>query len=283
MKKIMIFALALAGVMVACNGKSGSETDSTNVDQTDISSVEGQRDSLMNLIGDISQNLIEVNRMENILVSGDFKDTPDKRQEIIANISALRQELDARKQALEELEKKLKSSNAYTSKLQKTIESQKQLIEEQSEKIKQLEDALADANVKISDLNQNVESLNTQVSNVTEERNAETQRADKATDELNTCYYVCGTNKELKEHKILEKKFLGKTKTMEGDFDHSYFTKADKRNLSEVKTYAKSAKLMTSHPADSYSIETENGTAVVKIKNASKFWEKSNFLVIQTK
>ncbi len=283
MKKVMIFALALAGVMVACNGKSGSENDSTNVDQTDISSVEGQRDSLMNLIGDISQNLIEVNRMENILVSGDFKDTPDKRQEIIANIAALRQELDARKQALEELEKKLKSSNAYTSKLQKTIESQKQLIEEQAQKIQQLEDALADANVKISDLNQNVENLNTQVSTVTEERNAETQRADKATDELNICYYVCGTNKELKEHKILEKKFLGKTKTMEGDFDHSYFTKADKRNLSEVNTYAKSAKLMTSHPADSYSIETVNGSAVVKIKNASKFWEKSNFLVIQTK
>lgn len=68
----------------------------------------------MNLIGDISQNLLEVNRMENILVSGDFKDTPDKRQEIIANINALRQELDARKQALEELESKLKSSNGYS-------------------------------------------------------------------------------------------------------------------------------------------------------------------------
>lgn len=92
----------------------------------------------MNLIGDISQNLLEVNRMENILVSGDFKDTPDKRQEIIANINALRQELDARKQALEELESKLKSSNGYSAKLQKTIESQKQLIDEQSQKFSSL-------------------------------------------------------------------------------------------------------------------------------------------------
>ena len=251
--------------------------------QPDISKVEGQRDSLMNLIGDISQNLLEVNRMENILVSGDFKDTPDKRQEIIANINALRQELDARKQALEELESKLKSSNGYSAKLQKTIESQKQLIDEQSQKIQQLEAALADANVKISDLNKNVEDLNTQVSTVTEERNAETQRADKVTDELNICYYVCGSNKELKEHKILEKKFLGKTKTMEGDFDRSYFTKADKRKLTEVKTYAKKAELKTSHPAGSYSMETVGGTVVIKIKDAKKFWEKSNFLVIQTK
>ena len=285
MKKSMIFALLLTGALVACNGNSNKESneEADNQAQTDISNLEGQRDSLMNLIGDISENLIEVNKMENVLVNGDFKDTPDKRQEIIANIQALRAELDARKKALEELESKLKSSNGYNAKLQKTIESQKQLIEEQSQKIQQLETALADANTKISDLNKNVESLNTQVSTVTEERNAETQRADKATDELNLCYYVCGTSKELKAHNILSKKFLSKTKVMEGDYDKTYFTKADKRSLSEIKTYAKEAELKTSHPAGSYSIETENGTAVIKIKNASKFWEKSNFLVIQTK
>lgn len=283
MKKIMILALALTATLMACNGNKEQKEQLADDNQPDISKVEGQRDSLMNLIGDISENLLEVNRMENILVSGDFKDTPDKRQEIIANIAALRQELDARKQALEDLEKRLKSSNGYTAKLQKTIESQKQLIEEQAQKIQQLENALADANTKISDLNQSVDNLNTQVSTVTEERNAETQRANQATDELNICYYVCGSNKELKEHKILEKKFLGKTKTMEGDFDHSYFTKADKRTLHEVKTYAKKAELKTSHPAGSYSIEEEGGMMVIKIKDSKKFWEKSNFLVVQTK
>lgn len=135
MKKMMILALALTGALVACNGNKEQKDALADTTQPDISKVEGQRDSLMNLIGDISQNLLEVNRMENILVSGDFKDTPDKRQEIIANINALRQELDARKQALEELESKLKSSNGYSAKLQKTIESQKQLIDEQSQKI----------------------------------------------------------------------------------------------------------------------------------------------------
>lgn len=138
MKKMMILALALTGALVACNGNKEQKDALADTTQPDISKVEGQRDSLMNLIGDISQNLLEVNRMENILVSGDFKDTPDKRQEIIANINALRQELDARKQALEELESKLKSSNGYSAKLQKTIESQKQLIDEQSQKFSSL-------------------------------------------------------------------------------------------------------------------------------------------------
>lgn len=91
MKKMMILALALTGALVACNGNKEQKDALADTTQPDISKVEGQRDSLMNLIGDISQNLLEVNRMENILVSGDFKDTPDKRQEIIANINALRQ------------------------------------------------------------------------------------------------------------------------------------------------------------------------------------------------
>ena len=50
-----------------------------------------------------------------------------------------------------------------------------------------------------------------------------------------------------------------------------------------MKTYAKKAELKTSHPAGSYSIETVGGTVVIKIKDAKKFWEKSNFLVVQTK
>lgn len=281
MKKLLAIALALTAI-TACNGNKETNEETVDGKAADISNVEGQRDSLMSLIGDISDNIIAVNRMEGILANGDYSETPDKRQEIMNNIAALREELDARKKALEELESKLKSSNGYTAKLKKTIESQKQLIEEQSEKIKTLEAQLSEANTQISGLRQNVDSLHTQVSTVTEQRNAETQRADKVTDELNICYYVCGSNKELKEHKILEKKFLGKTKIMEGDFDRTYFTKSDKRNLHEIKTYAKSAKLMTSHPSGSYSITTENGTAVVKIINSASFWEKSNFLVIQT-
>lgn len=137
MKKMMILALALTGALVACNGNKEQKDAIADTTQPDISKVEGQRDSLMNLIGDISQNLLEVNRMENILVSGDFKDTPDKRQEIIANINALRQELDARKQALEELESKLKAQTDILQ-IAETIESQKQLIDEQSQKFSSL-------------------------------------------------------------------------------------------------------------------------------------------------
>ena len=34
---------------------------------------------------------------------------------------------------------------------------------------------------------------------------------------MNECFYVIGSNKELKANNIISKKFLGKTKVLEGD------------------------------------------------------------------
>ena len=61
----------------------------------------------------------------------------------------------------------------------------------------------------------------------------------------------------------------------------SYFTKADRRTLSEIPLHSKKAQLMTNHPKDSYELVDQGGTKVLRILNANRFWEKSNFLVIK--
>lgn len=281
MKKLLV--LAFAAVLVACgnNGKTDEQLQH-EADSIKLETAEGQRDSLLSLVTQINESLSAVNQMENILVSPDFSsETPQQKQQILANIEALRQELANRQQRLNDLEAKMKKSGKYNDELKKTIESQKQLITEQQSKIEKMEKMLADANVRIDQLSANVDSLNTTVSNVTAEKEAAEQRTEQVTNELNTCYFVVGSNKELKEHKILEKKFLSKTKVMEGDFDKSYFTKADKRSLNRINTYAKKAKIVTKQPVNSYQIVDEGGQKVIEITNSTLFWEKSNFLVIE--
>ena len=281
MKKLLV--LAFAAVLVACgnNGKTDEQLQH-EADSIKLETAEGQRDSLLSLVTQINESLSAVNQMENILVSPDFSsETPQQKQQILANIEALRQELANRQQRLNDLEAKMKKSGKYNDELKKTIESQKQLITEQQSKIEKMEKMLADANVRIDQLSANVDSLTTTVSNVTAEKEAAEQRTEQVTNELNTCYYVVGSNKELKEHKILEKKFLSKTKVMEGDFDKSYFTKADKRSLNRINTYAKKAKIVTKQPVNSYQIVDEGGQKVIEITNSTLFWEKSNFLVIE--
>lgn len=286
MKRVFLFVGIIALFVVSCsNGKTDSAVaDEAAQDSMKIESLEAEKDSLMSLMGEISNNLIEINGLENIVTSQEFKsESPSRKREILNNIEAIKKELAVRRQKLEQLEAKLKKQNGYTANLQKTIDSQKQLIDEQNKKIAGLEDELAKANIKIEDLNVRVDSLNTEVSNVSKEKQLAEQKSEDLTNQLNTCYYVVETNKVLKEKKILEKKFLGRTKIMEGDFDRSAFVKADKRTLTEIPTGSTSAKVVSKQPAGSYEIVDENGYKIVKITNANLFWEKSDFLVIEVK
>ena len=61
----------------------------------------------------------------------------------------------------------------------------------------------------------------------------------------------------------------------------SYFTKADRRTLSEIPLHSTKAQLLTSHPKDSYEIVDNGNVKTLHITNAKRFWEKSNFLVVQ--
>ena len=68
---------------------------------------------------------------------------------------------------------------------------------------------------------------------------------------------------------------------MESDYEMSYFTKADKRSLSVLPLHSKKAKLLSKHPSGSYEIVDTDGTKTLRITNATRFWEMSNFLIVQ--
>ena len=75
--------------------------------------------------------------------------------------------------------------------------------------------------------------------------------------------------------------FLRKTKLMEGEFDHNFFTKADKRTLTTIDLNSNKAEVLTSQPMDSYTILDMNGHKVLQITNPARFWSFSNYLVVK--
>lgn len=196
--------------------------------------------------------------------------------------------LQERRQRLAELEKKLEAAGGENSTLKRTISNLKAQIADQTTEIATLTNQLASANIKIeeltttvNDLNANVDSLRGNVAAEEAAKKAAEEEATAAINELNTCYYAIGTNKELKERGIIESGFLRKTKIMKGDFDMAYFTAADKRTLTEIATHSNKAEIKTSQPKDSYQIVDVNGQKVIKITDPAKFWQLSNFLVIK--
>ena len=113
------------------------------------------------------------------------------------------------------------------------------------------------------------------------QKNEEKARTVAAQDkELNTAYYVFGTKRELREQRILKRGDVLKS----NDFNKDYFQRIDLRVTKTIKLYSKSAKLMTSHPAGSYSLEKDaQGQYTLRITNPHAFWSVSKYLVITVK
>ena len=195
--------------------------------------------------------------------------------------SATQQTLVQRRERLAELEKKLNSSNLSNSNLKKTISQLQNQIDSQTREIESLRSNLDEAKAHIENLNTQVDSLSTTVNTVVAERDSTDNANTELTNELNTCYYAIGNKNELKDNKIIETGFLRKTKIMEGDFDRNFFTRADKRTLTQIDLNSTKAEVLTNQPAGSYSIDDLNGHKVLRITNPALFWSLSNYLVIK--
>jgi hypothetical protein len=142
-----------------------------------------------------------------------------------------------------------------------------------SKEIEELNKMLAEKNIYISQLDSTVTAF--KQDNIEKEQTIQQQD-----DMLNTVWYAIGTKSELKNEKILKSGDV----LRETNANLDYFTKADMRELTTVNTYAKKAKLLTTHPSDSYKLEKDaNKQYVLTITDANKFWSVSRYLVIQVR
>lgn len=239
-------------------------------------------DSLMLLMGDIYTGLDSINMQEGLLYNMGTGDNADRRAEIRQNLANIKARLAANKELLNTMEAKLRNSDNQNSVLAKTIQQLKERIASQDSKIAQLENDLSAARGQIEDLNTQVAETQEQVKTETAAKEEAQKQAVEAENEANRVYYAIGTNKELKNNGLLEKKFLGSTKILKGDFNTAYFTTADQRTLTSIPTNSKKVKIWTNMPAGSYQITGEkDGPKTITITDPAKFWSLTHHLIIQ--
>lgn len=289
MNKIKYFVIALVAMamMPSCSDKSDqsqeAQQDSINTELNDsLATALAEKDSLMALMNEISDGMNQLKELQDVVsVQNLGGETPDRKAQLRNDMELLQKSVADRKKRLADLEKRLKQSRNYNEEMRKTIETMKQQLENQQATIDDLTKQLAQAHIVINTLNTRVDSLNTVNNEVREETARAKEETTRVTNEMNVCYYAIGNKKELKQNHIIETGFLKKTKIMEGDYEKSYFTKADKRTLSSIPLHSKKAKLLSKHPNGTYQIVDEGGTKSLHITDPGRFWELSNYLIVQ--
>ncbi len=284
MKKLFALGAIGAVLLSACSGEKGKSTsDSLEIMTVQYDQASSFNDSLLLLMGDIYDGLDSINMQEGLLYSMDKGgENFDRRAEVRQNLQSIKERLQKNRELLAQMQAKLDKTGGENSVLKKTIADLQARVDRQEQKIGELNIQLEAANAEIVQLNEQVTKGQEDLEAETAAREQAQAEATAAENLANRVYYAIGTNKELKQNGLLEKKFLGATKVLQGDFNENYFTIGDKRTLSVINTGGKKVKIWSNVPKDSYEIlDNSNGTQSVKLLNPQAFGERTPYLIIQ--
>lgn len=283
MKKLFFMVCCAALLMTGC--KDGKNTPGlASVQQTDsLNDVIAQKDSeineMMGTLNDIEEGFRLINEAENRVALLKNGEGTSKKQNLKENIQFIAERMKQNRELIAKLQKQLESSTLKGGQLKKTIENLTAQLEEKDKQLLALREELDKKDIHISELDETIGNLNTNVSNLSADNQQKAETINAQDKQLNTAWYVFGTKKELKGQHILEG-----GKVMNGNFNKNYFTKVDIRNTTEIKLYSKSAKLLTAHPASSYSLTHDASKQyVLRITNPQIFWSTSKYLVVLVK
>lgn len=283
MKKL-IFAAAIALTITACDNRQ-AEVDQVNRQKDSLASIINERDSSLNdflsSFNQIEKNLDSIARKQNAInvnvdKQGELNKTAKER--INDNIAAINQLMNDNRAQIAELSRKLKKSG-------NKIAHFETMIQTLNEQIAQKDRELADLNDKLNSLNTQVAQLQTSVDTLTRTTMAQSKTIDEQTTSLHTAYFVVGKSKDLQTMKVIDKTGgllgIGKTSKLSSNFDNNKFTRIDYVQTSTIPIDSKGAKVITTHPSDSYTLNKEKDKVVsLSITNAEKFWSASKYLVV---
>ena len=244
----------------------------------------------MSYMNEIDSTLMEIKKTEGIInsnLSSEGRSKEQQKSDILSGINTLNELIAKNKQLVADLDKKYKGNNLKIKELDQKIAMLNDQIQQIEADRVALKTELEKANYQIASLNTELTTISTEKQRLESENAAQAETITKQTDDLNTAYYISGTYKQLKDLGVVDKEGgfigIGSNKELVDNFDASAFTKVDIRNFKELSLNKKTAKVITVHPTDSYTlVEGDKKIEELVIDNPDEFWKSSKYLVVLT-
>ena len=279
MKKLFLASLCLAA-LVGCQDNKSKVDGAVTAERDSLNKVIAQKDNeindIMSTFNQIEEGLREIGQAEGRISVARDGEGASRTQRIAENMQFIQQTMQQNRELIDKLRMQLRESSINGEQLKKTIESLALQLEEKDKELQQLRAELDAKDIHIMDLDEKIANLNTNVSNLSSESAKKTETINAQDKQLHSAWFVFGTKKELKQQQILKD-----GKVLQGNFNKEYFTKVDIRVDKEIKLYSRSAKMLTSHPSSSYTLQRDaNKQYVLRITDPQQFWSTSKYLVI---
>jgi chromosome segregation ATPase len=283
MKKLFILAVG-AIAMASCNQDKVKQAEKAALMQRDsLEQIIAQKDNeindMMTTLSDIEEGFREITEAQSRVTLAQQGEGTNTKQRIKENIQFIQSVMKQNKELINKLKQQVREGSIKGDQMKKIIDNLTQQMEVKDQQLQTLRAELEQKDIHIAELDEKVADLNTNVSNLKEENTQKAETISTQDKALHSAWFVFGTKKELKEQNI-----LSDGEVLRSNFNKEYFTKIDIRIDKEIKLYSKSAEVLTSHPASSYTLQRDaNKQYVLRITNPDAFWSTSKYLVILVK
>ena len=291
--KNIIPVLFVALSLTCCVSKRTA--DKIASDRDSLGMVVANKDSLINDIffslSQISDNLATIKAREHIINTSVANDEIQKQPTVQINddIQAIDELLQQNRATIARLQRsadELKRANVRIDALQKVIAQLNGQVAARDSEIVVLKDNLRQMNIQVVDLKDTVSALAVTVGELTGDKARLEGEVKENTDQLNTAYYIVGSQTELLNKEIVYKSgFIGRTLHVNQNHSLETFTRIDLRRFDQVLIGHKNVTVVTTHPGESYELVTDDKGVVsaLVIKDKARFWEYSKVLIVSYK
>jgi predicted nucleic acid-binding Zn-ribbon protein len=282
MKRFLLLC-TLVSLFSSCGGGvKGDEQLMNELDSLKRVSRENEQltESYLSDLNEISVLLEQIKQKEQMvsLTAENPELTPNDRVKIERDLNDLRNKMDENRKELDQLKRRIAADGREMKSLQALVSSLQKQLEQKEIEIRVLE-------TQLEQMNFLVKSMGNQLDSSRNVNTLQAQTLDEQVKALNTAFYCWGSFRELKDAGIIDAGGLFNAKSgarLSSSFDQQYFTRADIRQLKQLKLNTRKARLASTHPEGSYVLNMGSDRLVesLEITDATAFWSASKYLVI---
>ncbi len=238
-------------------------------------------------IGEIQESLqaLDQDLSGQLFTQDEIPDTSpaDRRERIINSIANMRDQIEADKKKIAQLQTQLANSKTQLKGVQEIVDRLKSSLEEKERIMAELQDRLGIMNETIEQERRQSQMEIAEREQTIAEREQALADAER---EADTVYYVVGTRKQLMEQDIIDRKGgilgIGRVTTVNKELDTSKFTQINLQDTLQInfKATDKGYSILSNHIATTYSVEKVEDEYVLTVTDKENF-RKQKFLVIE--
>lgn len=288
MKKFIVFGI-VASMFLMCSCVESSQKYKNLQARVDslsaITTAQNQEmESMFSDINDITAGMQSLRDAEHLLTLEAEKEnkTGSKSKQQLArlksDVQAITEAIAGYKSQIAKLESKNKNQSAEFKRMIANLNAELDL---RSEKIVEITNQLAATNKELAIKVEEVKHLTQNVDSLDRESKSQKMTITEQDQTLHLANYLIGSRKSLKEAGVISRQGIFCPPIVSSQVENADFVQVDVREIKSIPLNNKKAKVLSVHPSDSYSLETdEEGSLVLKISDENAFWKQTKYLVV---